>query len=73
MGSARLALDSMWTRLSKMFLEASTFEEQWMEELILKFLQWPLSKALIVKVTFGCTRVALVRRQPQDNLGLLSP
>ena len=25
-----------------------------------------------VKVTFGCTRVALVRRQPQDNLGLLS-
>ena len=26
-----------------------------------------------VKVTFGCTRVALVRRQPQDNLGLLSP
>ena len=27
----------------------------------------------IVKVTFGCTHVALVRRQPQDNLGLLSP
>ena len=26
-----------------------------------------------VKVTFGCTHVALVRRQPQDNLGLLSP
>ena len=26
-----------------------------------------------VKVTFGCTRVALVRCQPQDNLGLLSP
>ena len=26
-----------------------------------------------VKVTFGCTRVALVKRQPQDNLGLLSP
>ena len=28
---------------------------------------------ITVKVTFGCTRVALVRRQPQDNLGLLSP
>ena len=27
----------------------------------------------VVKVTFGCTRVALVKRQPQDNLGLLSP
>ena len=27
----------------------------------------------VVKVTFGCTRVALVRCQPQDNLGLLSP
>ena len=26
-----------------------------------------------VKVTFGCTRVALVECQPQDNLGLLSP
>ena len=26
-----------------------------------------------VKVTFGCTHVALVRRQPQDNLGVLSP
>ena len=26
-----------------------------------------------VKVTFSCTRVALVRCQPQDNLGLLSP
>ena len=26
-----------------------------------------------VKVTFGCTRVALMKRQPQDNLGLLSP
>ena len=26
-----------------------------------------------VKVTFGCTRVALEKRQPQDNLGLLSP
>ena len=26
-----------------------------------------------VKVTFGCTRVALVKCLPQDNLGLLSP
>jgi hypothetical protein len=29
--------------------------------------------ATAVKVTFGCTCVALVRRQPQDNLGVLSP
>ena len=32
----------------------------------------PLPVQVCVKVTFGCTRVALVKRQPQDNLGLLS-
>ena len=31
-----------------------------------------IRKVPSVKVTFGCTRVALVRHQPQDNLGLLS-
>jgi hypothetical protein len=30
-------------------------------------------KYVSVKVTFGCTHVALLRRQPQDSLGLLSP
>ena len=32
-----------------------------------------IAPTLSVKVTFGCTRVALVKHQPQDNLGLLSP
>ena len=34
---------------------------------------WETASLFCVKVTFGCTRVALVKRQPQDNLGLLSP
>ena len=44
--------------------EAMTLED------LAQVMQW--SEAT-VKVTFGCTRVALVKHQPQDNLGLLSP